>query len=68
MGYALFERLESEEIGQELDEVSQSVLDINRFRKVVRLKSFAPFRSAAHALENINDVSEGEFLKFNNKV
>ncbi|KAI8909982.1 hypothetical protein DFJ77DRAFT_433148 [Powellomyces hirtus] len=58
-GYALFERIESEEIGQELEEVQKSVLDLARFSKTVKLRSFAPFKSAAHALENIMDVSEG---------
>ncbi|KAI8823061.1 uncharacterized protein EV422DRAFT_389925 [Fimicolochytrium jonesii] len=58
-GYALFERIESEEVGQDLEEVQQSVLDLSRFSKMVKLKSFTPFKSAAHALENIMDVSEG---------
>ncbi|KAJ3161619.1 snoRNP complex protein nop56 [Geranomyces variabilis] len=58
-GYALFERIESEEIGQELEEVQQSVTDLSRFSKSIKLRSFAPFKSAAHALENIMDVSEG---------
>ena len=58
-GYALFERLESEEIGQELPDVQKSVTDLQRFGKIIKLKSFVPFKTAAHALENINDVSEG---------
>ena len=58
-GYALLERLESEEIGQELPDVQKSVADLQRFGKIVQLKSFVPFKSAAHALENINDVTEG---------
>ncbi|RUP49830.1 hypothetical protein BC936DRAFT_141337, partial [Jimgerdemannia flammicorona] len=58
-GYALFERLQSDEIGAKLEEVQQTVLDLAKFGKMVKLKSFAPFKSAAHALENANDVSEG---------
>ncbi|KAJ3086121.1 snoRNP complex protein nop56 [Quaeritorhiza haematococci] len=58
-GYALFERLESEEIGQELEEVSKAMLELPKFGKIVKLKSFAPFKSAAHALENMMDISEG---------
>jgi nucleolar protein 56 len=58
-GYSLIERVESDEIGQELDQVQKSILDYSRFIKVVKLKSFAPFRSAQHALENCNDISEG---------
>ncbi|RUS14282.1 hypothetical protein BC937DRAFT_94057 [Endogone sp. FLAS-F59071] len=58
-GYALFERVQSEEIGAKLEEVQKTVLDLARFGKMIKLKSFAPFKSAAHALENANDVSEG---------
>ncbi|KAG0085901.1 snoRNP complex protein nop56, partial [Podila epicladia] len=58
-GYALFERLESEEIGSKLADVAAAASDLTKFGKMVKLKSFAPFKSAAHALENMNDVSEG---------
>ncbi|KAJ3325827.1 snoRNP complex protein nop56 [Blyttiomyces sp. JEL0837] len=58
-GYALFERVQSEEIGQELEEVQKAALDLAKFGRYVKLKSFAPFKSAAHALENMMDVSEG---------
>lgn len=58
-GYALFEKLESDEIGQSLEEVQASIVDLSRFGKVMKLKAFSPFKSAAHALENINDISEG---------
>lgn len=58
-GYALFEKLESDEIGQSLDEVQVAVLDLSKFGKIMKLKAFMPFKSAAHALENINDISEG---------
>jgi len=59
-GYALFERVNSEEIGVKLDEVQQSVLDLKRFSQMVKLKAFCPFTSAENALENINAISEGE--------
>ncbi|KAJ3400930.1 hypothetical protein CcCBS67573_g03841 [Chytriomyces confervae] len=58
-GYALFERIQSEEIGQELEEVQKAALDLAKFGRYIKLKSFAPFKSAAHALENIMDVTEG---------
>ncbi len=58
-GYTLFEKLESDEIGQSLDEVQAAVLDLAKFGKIMKLKAFLPFKTAAHALENINDVSEG---------
>ncbi|EPZ33215.1 NOSIC domain-containing protein [Rozella allomycis CSF55] len=58
-GYALFERVQSEEIGQELGEVQKSILDLSKFGQMIKLKSFMPFKSAGDALENINDISEG---------
>jgi nucleolar protein 56 len=61
-GYALFERLESEEIGSKLADVCEAATDLTKFGKMVKLKSFAPFKSAAHALENMNDVSEGTHI------
>ncbi|KAJ3075007.1 snoRNP complex protein nop56 [Podochytrium sp. JEL0797] len=58
-GFALFERVQGEEIGQELEEVQKAALDLAKFGRYMKLKSFAPFKSAAHALENIMDVTEG---------
>ncbi|KAJ3125305.1 snoRNP complex protein nop56 [Nowakowskiella sp. JEL0407] len=58
-GYALFERLEAEEIGLQVDTVQKSMTDFSKFGKIVKLKGFFPFKNAAHALENMMDVSEG---------
>lgn len=58
-GYALFERVATEEIGREVDQVQASMLDLATFGKAIKLKSFLPFKNAAEALQNINDVSEG---------
>lgn len=58
-GYSLFERLQSEEIGSKLESVQNSITDLSKFSKMLKLKSFAPFKSAADALENANDISEG---------
>ncbi|TPX33838.1 hypothetical protein SmJEL517_g03307 [Synchytrium microbalum] len=58
-GYALFERLQSEEIGRELDQVQAAAQDLSKFGRFIKLVSFIPFKTAAHALENLNDVSEG---------
>jgi len=33
----------SEDIGQELEEVQQAVLDLSKFGKMISLKSFIPF-------------------------
>ncbi|XP_061366548.1 nucleolar protein 56-like isoform X2 [Gastrolobium bilobum] len=58
-GYALFEAHGVDEIGQNTQEVRKSVSDLNRFGKVVKLRSFNPFTSALDALKQCNAVSEG---------
>jgi len=58
-GYALFEKLQSEEIVEQTDAFQQSIQDFGRFSRIVKLVSFLAFNSAENALSNINDVSEG---------
>lgn len=58
-GYALFERLQAEEIAEVTEKVQESIADFSRFSKMVRLKAFVPFLSAENALENLNDVAAG---------
>jgi len=58
-GYGLFRVKEFEDVGSFLPQVEQSVTDLSRFNGVVKLVAFSPFKSAAHALDNINSVSEG---------
>jgi nucleolar protein 56 len=58
-GYALFRRQAGEEIGAQLDEVQESILDMSKFAKIVKFVSFSPFSTAENALENINAVSDG---------
>lgn len=41
-------------------QVQSSVTDLSKFSKIVKLKAFQPFESAANALENANNISEGE--------
>jgi nucleolar protein 56 len=62
-GYALFEQVKTEELAITSDEVQESLQDLQRFSKMVKLKSFRPFNSAEQALENINRVSEGEITE-----
>lgn len=71
-GYSLFEASEFESIGANLTQVQQDILDLSKFGKMVTLKSFMPFKTAAHALDNLNSVSEGiihpylkDFLELN---
>lgn len=58
-GYALFEVKLREEVGTRTRAVQDSITDLSKFTKMVSLLSFSPFKNAADALENINDISEG---------
>ncbi|BDA45072.1 Nucleolar protein 56 [Coccomyxa sp. Obi] len=57
-GYSLFEVTGVDELGQSAEAVQQSTVDLTRFGKVVKLQSFAPFTNAAHALDEMNAISE----------
>jgi nucleolar protein 56 len=58
-GYAIFEAKLTEAIGAKSIAVQESIKDLAKFGKMVSLISFLPFKSAAQALENANDISEG---------
>ena len=58
-GYAIFEVKLREEIAAMTEAVQKSIQDLGKFKKMVSLVSFSPFKNAAHALENANDISEG---------
>ncbi|GAV68231.1 Nop domain-containing protein/NOSIC domain-containing protein/NOP5NT domain-containing protein [Cephalotus follicularis] len=58
-GFGLFLAHGIDEIGQNTEAVRSSVLDLNRFGKVVQLTAFHPFDSALDALNQCNSVSEG---------
>ncbi|WVZ66970.1 hypothetical protein U9M48_016120 [Paspalum notatum var. saurae] len=58
-GYALFHAYGIDEIGQSVDAVRASVLDLQRFGKAVKLAGFSPFSSAVDALNQCNAISEG---------
>ena len=59
-GYCLFHAHGLDEIGQNTEAVRNSVTDLNRFGKVVKLTAFQPFESALDALTQCNAISEGE--------
>jgi nucleolar protein 56 len=58
-GLALFEHVQSDAVGSLLQQAQDSVLDLSRFSRIVKMKAFLPFKSAENALSVINDVSEG---------
>jgi len=55
-GYGLLECEGFEEIGALLEENNN--LELGRFNRAVKLKSFQPFSTAEEALENMNAISE----------
>ena len=59
-GYAIFEVKLHDVVGSLDKAVQASIDDYPKFSKMVSLSSFAPFQSAAHALENMNDISESK--------
>lgn len=66
-GYAIFKVLiQQDDISSRLKEVQEASNDLGKFSKMIELVSFAPFKGAAQALENANDISEGlvsDYLK-----
>ena len=58
-GYAIFEVKLRDELASMTEAVQKSIQDLGKFKKMVSLLSFSPFKNAAHALENANDISEG---------
>ncbi|XP_066349023.1 nucleolar protein 56-like [Miscanthus floridulus] len=58
-GYGLFHAYGIDEIGQSVEAVRSSVLDLDRFGKAVKLTAFNPFSSAVDALNQCNAISEG---------
>ena len=60
-GYAIFEVKLQDALASSSEAWQKSISDLAKFGKMVNLLSFSPFKSAAHALENANDISEGPF-------
>lgn len=58
-GYALFKVKEFEDVGMLIPQVEESHADVSRFKSIVSLEGFSPFKTAVSALENVNAVSEG---------
>lgn len=63
-GYALFEVKEADVIASQVESMQVATAEYGRFNKMVKMTAFAPFRSAEHALENANMISEGAVSKF----
>lgn len=58
-GYSLFKVNLFEEIASQSAAGQRSITDYAKFSKAVSFESSVSFKSAAQALENVNDISEG---------
>ena len=63
-GYAIFERLENEEIAASDVEYQGQLQKYSAFSKMVKCTSFAPFESPENALDDIVCISEGMMSEF----
>ncbi|TPX14777.1 uncharacterized protein E0L32_005172 [Thyridium curvatum] len=67
LGYGIFEVVyQADSVGLRLKEVQDSMSDLSKFGKMVKLVNFTPWRNHAEGLQNINEVSEGiltDYLK-----
>ncbi|VDK66979.1 unnamed protein product [Onchocerca ochengi] len=60
VGYVLFRITEFEDIGTSIPQVEECIADVQRFRSIVKVEAFEPFKNTECALENCNSVSEGQ--------
>lgn len=60
-GYTIFKVNEFEEISMLDARLESSITELSRFKKVVSLVGFSPFKNAVVALEGINAISEGKY-------
>lgn len=59
VGYVLFRVAEFEDIGTSIPQVEECIADLQRFRSIVKVGAFEPFKNTESALENCNSLSEG---------
>jgi RNA processing factor Prp31 len=57
-GYSLFEVVSFDEVASQIESTQESVTDLSKFSRSVKLKAFSPFEDAGQALMNMNAVSE----------
>lgn len=59
-GYALFQKMQFEEVGTLEETVQESFICPKKFGSIVQLRAFHPFLTAEEALEQQNSVAAGE--------
>ncbi|KAL8420751.1 hypothetical protein RB594_003523 [Gaeumannomyces avenae] len=66
-GYAIFEVVhQADSVGLRLKEVQDSMADLSKFGKMVKLANWSPWPEFHEGLQNMNEISEGlvtDFLK-----
>lgn len=60
LGLALFERVQTDEIGLATDDMQQAIAEYATFNKMVKPKAFRAFENSAVALQVMNELVEGE--------
>eukprot|EP01017_Pseudomicrothorax_dubius_P003206 TRINITY_DN103_c0_g2_i1.p1 TRINITY_DN103_c0_g2~~TRINITY_DN103_c0_g2_i1.p1 ORF type:complete len:482 (-),score=171.52 TRINITY_DN103_c0_g2_i1:78-1523(-) len=58
-GYALFEKLEFDEVSMTLPQMQKAISTMESFSRIVHLKAFSPFTTAEMSLENVTALAEG---------
>merc|ERR1712000_449497 len=69
VGYALFKVVkQADVVALKTKEGQETANDLSKFGKMIKLQSFSPFRGQAEALDNINEISEGQMPNYLKEV
>ena len=67
-GLSLFLAHGIDEIGEDIEVVRSSILDLKWFKNVVKIVGFQPFSSSLSALKQCKKISKGEWFWFDADV
>ncbi|KFH46051.1 Nucleolar protein-like protein [Hapsidospora chrysogenum ATCC 11550] len=69
VGYALFKVVhQADVVGLKSKEGQEAATDLAKFGKMIKLQNFSPFRGQKEALENVNEISEGQMPDYLKEV
>ncbi|KAG9251052.1 uncharacterized protein F5Z01DRAFT_712952, partial [Emericellopsis atlantica] len=69
VGYSLFKVVhQADVVGLKSKEGQEAANDLAKFGKMVTLQNFSPFRGQKEALENVNEISEGQLPDYLREV
>lgn len=60
VGYALFEKIEFDEVNANQTQIQKAITNLESFSKMIRMKAFTQFTNAEKALENALQLSESK--------